>query len=321
MTDHYGEAAQAVEEGLEKQFEVGPQSELKIDSFSGNILVRGQEGTTITVRARRIASSRAITESDLTIVHYGRRLSVGSEAGPGGMAPVELDVTVPRDCSVEAETTSGEIDIEGVRGQVKVDSASGNVTCRDLGGSLEGETASGNLHLERSHLRGFDLETASGNLRLETTFQAGEQYRIETASGDVDLRFPAGAGATVRVETASGEIECRLPAEVLEEHSHPGHHEWAGRINGGNAEVEISTMSGDVHLGAGGALLPERPDEPEVPFTPPPLNHSTTAEVAASSADTTETAGTYGDTTAVLSALERGEITVEEAMQRLDELA
>jgi hypothetical protein len=307
MTGYYGEAGQAVEQGLERRFEVGTQSGLKVDSFSGTIFVRGQEGTAITVRARRLASSRPITESDVKMVHYGRRLSVGSEAGPGGMAPVELEITVPLDCSIEAETTSGDIRIEGVRGTVAIDSASGNVSCLDLGGSLKVETASGDLQVERSHLRGFDLETSSGDLSIETTFGGEEQYRIQTASGDADLRLPAGAGATVRVETASGEINCGMPAEMLVEHRHPGHTEWGGRINGGGAEVEITTISGDVHLGTGGALLPDGLD---ISFSQPAM-----AETAL------EPAPSSTDTTTVLGALERGEITVEEAMARLDELS
>jgi hypothetical protein len=176
------------------------------------------------------------------------------------------------------------------------------------------ETASGNLAIERSRLRGFDLETASGTVSVETTMTEGERYRIETASGDVDLRLPAGAGATVRVETASGEIACALPAEMLAEHGHPGHREWAGRIHGGGPEVEISTISGDVHLGTGGAILTERADEPDDTFSSQPLT-----EITAD--DAQEAGASFGDTATVLSALERGEITVEEAMEQLDALS
>jgi hypothetical protein len=100
---------------------------------------------------------------------------------------------------------------------------------------------------------------------------------------------------------------------MLAEHSHPGHREWAGRINGGGAEVEITTISGDVHLGVGGALLTERQAEPEITFFTPAVTGSMPEETA-------EAAPSYGDTATVLSALERGEITVEEAMERLDRL-
>jgi hypothetical protein len=112
----------------------------------------------------------------------------------------------------------------------------------------------------------------------------------------------------VTLKTLSGDVRSELPADIIK----AGRRNWQGRINGGGADVEMNSVSGDLRIsrGAFGEATPpgswpaaggRESDHPSVaePTAPEPSE---------------------SDTVAILGALERGEITVEEAMARLDNL-
>ncbi len=201
-------------------------------------------------------------------------------------------------------------------------------------------TTSGDCQIKSSRLRRFSLNTVSGDFGIETPLVAGEQCFAKTVSGDLQLALPPDTGATVQLKSVSGSVECQLPAEIIKS----GRRHWQGRINGGGASLEMSSISGDLTIakgkqsGADGNMSPtlQSPRAPETQAPPKPAESRAyaqssreddapfAAEASSTLDGSSDTAGiasseSGGGTTAILSALERGEITVEEAMERLEE--
>jgi DUF4097 and DUF4098 domain-containing protein YvlB len=139
----------------------------------------------------------------------------------------------------------------------------------------------------------FNCQTVSGDLTLDTPLQPASHNVARTVSGNLHLRVPAGTGATVQMKSVSGTVRSDLPAEIIRS----GRRHWQGRINGGGAEVELTTVSGDLtveHSNTGGAVQTD---------TQAPVAEDGESSRAA--------------TTEVLERLHRGEISVEQATEML----
>lgn len=181
----------------------------------------------------------------------------------GGAPWADYDVEVPPGTTVEVRTTSGDVAVRGLSGNVQVQSSSGDVTLNEIAGSAEVRTSSGDVALNAvrgelrvqttsGSVRGANLErprevaTSSGAVTLEGTFAA--DARITTTSGDVELRFAPASSVRLDVATTSGELALRglaLTDQRQERRS------LSGTLGAGAGLLTVRTTSGDVTLAAG----------------------------------------------------------------------
>jgi Putative adhesin len=319
---------------IEERFEVDSGAELSISAVSGRISIRGGDDRVITVRADKHGPTGAKSNTNVEISHEGNRVTVHTRGiQPGllnfgrNMASVNYDITVPRDCEVRAKAVSAGIDIHGTRARVSLQTVSGEVVLDDQGAecsvttvsgdisgrrlasSLTVHTTSGDAQITESRLSSFNLHSVSGDFIIDTPLTRGEHYLVKTVSGDLHIRVPDGTGATVQMRSISGDVVCELPAEVIKS----GRRHWQGRINGGGANLEMNSVSGDLRISRGTGAATQETSGP--PRTDAPSNDAAPPDLAPDESAPGETpAG------AILGALERGEITVEQAMSRLEDL-
>jgi DUF4097 and DUF4098 domain-containing protein YvlB len=207
----------------------------------------------------------------------GRRMNMdlGLSAWRGGR---DYYIRVPHDCDLNLRTSSGDIRVMGVRGNLFVQTTSGDVRVRSLAGNLIFNSASGDLYLEE--FRGkLGLRTASGDIKARGLVLT--ELNVQSASGDLELDMARIPEAGFEVRTISGELELRMPHDAR---FHAEIHTVSGTIKtgyrrqqvdfrtstkretvldvngGGGAEVRLQTVSGDIYI------HPRRQDEsrPEV---------------------------------------------------------
>jgi DUF4097 and DUF4098 domain-containing protein YvlB len=236
---------------------------------------------------------------------------------------VDFEITVPSECAIEAQTVSGEMSIEGVRGPLEIQtvsgdvrledvqgptrlkSVSGDVDCRRYVGHLEGNAVSGDVTIVAARLRSTLLHTVSGDIEIEGQLDPRKEHRFKTISGDVELAL-AEPDATIDYRTASGDVECELPARIVRR----GRKEYSVVIGAGKASVGVKTVSGDLTIRRTSALAPDdvRPEDGAAEEAPAadvertrPMDTSSREEVRS-----------------VLERLARGELGVDDAAAALD---
>ncbi len=254
---------------IQQSFEVGAQPRLSVRNVAGRVEVRAGEPGTIDLHAVKHGRPEAMENTRVEMEQHGDQLSVVTKqvdtafaGGRHSLCAVDYTITVPAGCEVDVnavsaevrvrdtqapvslETVSGGIDVVGVTGDCRVKTVSGSTTIGEIAGTMHGQSVSGALEINRAALQSFDLQTVSGDITVDTPLSTGQRYRAHTVSGDLRLRVPDDTGATIWLKTVSGSLRSSLPAQI----QHADRRHWQGIINGGGAEVEMDSVSGDLTI-------------------------------------------------------------------------
>ena len=303
---------------------IGSGGTLSIRTIRGSVRIRGTDGDEARVEARyahrNLGSTGPDEDKTLKVERLTGELRVEADETSRGLRPglgmllrggvpaVDFDITMPRtallrlsgvsaDLDVrdlrgaqEIHTVSGDISMDDVSGGITVQSVSGNVLIRGSVIALDGTTTSGDLSAGAERIESVRARSVSGDLRLSGLLAASGEHAIESISGDLELA-PSG-GVTVRMTGISGSVHSELPHR---RESNGGRRSIV--VGDGAATVTFRTMSGDLNLmRMPGSGAPEQPVSLRSPMRPPDPP----------------------DELAILRALERGEIDVDEAARRLE---
>lgn len=264
---------------VDRTFDVGEAPRLYIDNFAGSIVVRAGDGTECQVLATRQAPRSSQLDSvEIEIKPSAGQLAITTR-NPERLrnARVRLEVIVPGGASFEVRTSSGNVEIEGLRGGGSAETSSGRVTARDLGGAVSLHTSSGGmsvrtfegalkLHVSSGSIDvremdgALDAHTSSGGIRVRDaqgavrldTSSGSIDYRgspvgecsFNTGSGGIDLRLPSDLGAQLDLETGSGTVDVGFPVEGEETRQ-----SVLGVIGGGgDTSIYARTSSGNIRV-------------------------------------------------------------------------
>jgi hypothetical protein len=241
-------------------------------------------------------------------------------------------------------TVAGDIRLWGLGGLVEAGTISGSISL-DAGGDLRlrGNTISGGIEVRAYVFHGMILSSTSGGIAVVGAFDPAGDYRAESISGSV--RLTPLSGVTAELRTVSGSI-----ISDIEHRVEGGRGFWRSIVGDGRSVFHVNSTSGGLRLLAPSpedrAVSASAPAAPAGSAPEAPAASSATAGTAAQRAEAEaegvgaqagdpsaaqsveswnpdETADPSGDIAeeqelAVLQALERGEIGVDEAAERLD---
>lgn len=303
---------------------IGSGGTLSIRTIRGSVRVRGTDGEEARVEARYAHRNPGSTVPDedktLKVERLTGELRIEADETSRGLRPalgallrggppaIDFDITMPRtallrlsgvsaDLDVrdlrgaqEIHTVSGDVSMDDVSGRITVQSVSGSVLIRGSVIALDSTTTSGDLSVGAERIASVRARSVSGDLRLSGLLAASGEHSIESISGDLELA-PSG-GVTVRMTAISGSVHSELPHR---RESNGGRRSIV--VGDGAATVTFRTMSGDLNLmRVPGSGAPDQPVSLGSPMRPPDPP----------------------DELAILRALERGEIDVDEAARRLE---
>jgi Putative adhesin len=265
----------------------------------------------------------------------------------GGVAQVDYVVRVPRNSNVVVDLVSGRLTIEDVQGNLIVRTVSARQDLRNLTGNLvistvsggvaadglKGKasirTVSGGVRVTRGQLESLSGRSVSGGMDIETPLDPSGAYDFESVSGGVRLAVPESTGLSAEHQSLSGWLRSDLPADIQELRRG----QWRAEVGGGGTRVRLKSVSAGLRIG----LLVGPP-----PLAPGAESGSATeaAWVAAAEATQASVARPVAEeppkqssdelqgprvdrealTMMILEAVQRGELTVEEAGKRLEQL-
>ena len=293
--------------------QVGPRGRFVLRQASGEITVRGVEGDHVRVRSldgRSLGDQFEIEVGDGFVeLRQFERFGLGKRFGGRVDSPV-IEADVPHGATVSIDSASAELVASDLSGDKRFRTASGDMQLLRFAGAVDVQTVSGDVTLEGQaivdlalksvsgdvrvrvpRVRRFDLSTTSGDVLLDAELAGNGPFAIRSISGDA--RIVARAGLRIEAETITGDISSELPNK---RESSPGRKVVI--VGKAGPTLAFRSVSGDLQVVAprDAAAVSAAPTPPMEP-----------ADIDASRLE-------------ILRALERGDITVAEATDRLGAL-
>ena len=307
------------------EHQIGPRGRFTLRVASSEVSVRGVEGDKVRVGVdNRQAFVKAFSvESGDGFVEIRQNEKIGFNLFGRGES-VDFEVEVPHGATVRIDSQSGEVEANDLSGAKSIRSASGEVALHRLAGPTDVETVSGDVELEGAapldlkvktvsgdievrlpQLRRLDMGTTSGDMHIDAELKGEGPYAIRTISGDV-LVVGRG-GFRVEAQSITGDLTSDLPSKI---ESGPGRRLMT--VGRPGPTLSFRSVSGDFHVA--------EPRQAAAKLQETAMTSDHTPEASASE----PAASAGGDPEAkrleILRQLERGEISVAEAGDRLGEL-
>jgi hypothetical protein len=307
----------------ELEHPIGVRGRFVLRLPSGTIAIRGTDGEVARIRdmtGRPLNERFEILAGNGSLElaarqRVGLSIAIGSHSF-GGPSP-DLSIEVPRGVTVNVDTASADVHGHGLTGPKRFHTASGDLTIEATAGELEIEAVSGDtrivadgslqvrarsisgdFRLRAPKLDRFEMSTTSGDIQLDAEMAGSGPYSIRSISGDVTV--VARAGLQVEAQTITGDLSSRLAhrTETL-----PGRKLLV--VGRPVATLTFKSVSGDLEVVE-------------------PRERAATDRSAAAAPQASEVAKVADPPEAarmqILQALERGEMSVDDASRQLSAL-
>ena len=311
--------------------QVGTRGRFTLRQAAGEVRIQGVEGDHIRVRSdddRSLGSMFNIsTGADFVELRQIEKFGLGIMSFGRGSSP-DITVEVPHGASVSIETASAEVSASDLSGAKDFRTASGDLSFERLAGPLDVQSVSGDIDIEGQaplelggksisgdirvrvpRLRRLDMGTTSGDIWLDAQLDGNGPFSLRSVSGDVTL--VGRSGFRIEARSVTGDLASDLPSK---RESGPGRKILV--VGRPGPTLSFQSVSGDFRVVEPRDAAPESVAAPEPPAPPAPP----TAPGPAGAALAAATQDVDAARLEILRALERGEITVAEATDRLGKL-
>ena len=194
------------------EVEAPPRSELRVDTVSASIEVRGMES-----EQRLSTVSGAITTESF-------------------------------DEPIRVKSVSGSLTVNGAgqRSRTEAESVSGRVNLQNVAGEVQAKTISGGLIVVADTASRAELSSVSGAISLRARLGDDSRITANSTSGAVSVTLLGSTAADYELSSFSGRIEnCFGPRA---QDTRGPQHEVRFREGSSSARVEIQTMSGGIDV-------------------------------------------------------------------------
>ena len=276
-------AAFAESGSIDRKVAADANGEVVISNVSGSIDVRGWDRNEVRVTGDL---GSGVERLDLDTSGGRTVVKVVLPRGNSHDGDADIEVSVPRNSSVEVSAVSADVSSRGVLGtqrlksvsgevtadiagdesevrsvsgdvtvrgsgkpmRLRVSSVSGNLDLTNAAGSLDVVTVSGDARVQMDDTSEVRGRTTSGTLEVRGKLTRDARVDVEGVSGDIMLRLSAPGGFSTEIESFSGDIEGCLASNVERVSKYgPGKRLNIRTVEAG-ARVRAKTLSGDIDI-------------------------------------------------------------------------
>jgi len=228
---------------------------IKIHQVEGSIMIKAYDGKDVVIESksgRRAANRRTDsstqglrrienTSGGLTVEEENNVITIST-----GFAGRNIELQVPSRTNLNVSTVNGgNVDIEGVDGEIEANNTNGRVTVTDVAGSVVAHSVNGSV---------------TATLKRAT---AQKPMAFTSLNGKVDVTLPPDIKANVKMRTDNGEIYTDFDIQLKaaganttteDSRSRGGKYRievdktMTGTINGGGPDFEFRTFNGNVYI-------------------------------------------------------------------------
>ncbi len=238
-------------EEFHESYVVKPGTVLKISSANGDITMSRWENDYVDVYAVKETTRDKNELAKVRVeVISGDSFEIKTEYLEDNVqASVDYMIKIPAQIvAQEIETSNGDIELRGMKGDTRVVTANGDIDLEDMSGLLQARTSNGDVSV-KGVVTISEITTSNGDVSAEIRDVREPGTRILTSNGSVDLYIKKDLHAEIAVTTSMGEVVVRDVAlhsklTVRKQSSTL----LNGRLGQGGGLLEVETAMGDVTL-------------------------------------------------------------------------
>jgi DUF4097 and DUF4098 domain-containing protein YvlB len=260
----------------EKQFKVGPGTEITLDTFDGSIQVQSWNQAEVRVEIEKRGPDREVAAAlEVQSSQDGNRIRVeapkpkvarefigfGNYSGPSVSFIVRLPekvklTAVTRDGSIAVEKLTGTVNLRSGDGSIKANAVTGDVTMHTSDGSLSLSDVNGRLSLESGdgsiHVQGrFDdlhVKTGDGSITIEADDGSAmkDDWDISTGDGSISFQIPRAFNAEVDASSRDGRVRSDIDGLTASSDEDDDRGTLRGRIGSGGHTVTLRSGDGSI---------------------------------------------------------------------------
>jgi DUF4097 and DUF4098 domain-containing protein YvlB len=135
---------------------------------------------------------------------------------------VQFEITAPAGTRLDADTGAGNVETDGITGEIDIHTGAGNIDIRGATGTVRLDSGAGNTRYQGIPQGECRFETGAGNIRLTLPADVNVQVGLDTGVGNIDVDFSvdgqvtrrevrgvigSGAQGTIYAHTGTGNID------------------------------------------------------------------------------------------------------------------
>lgn len=174
---------------------------------------------------------------------------------------LDIDLSVPRRCSLDLSTVDGSVEVTGVEGPVDVRTVDGSIDVTDVRGDIDCLTVDGSCELVdvegdveasttdgsvavRGRLHGLRAHTVDGSVRVAALEGSTDDkpWRLSTTDGSVTVSLPKSLSFDLEASSLDGRVSVSGPARFVSR----SHRKVVATLGDGGSPLSIKTNDGSV---------------------------------------------------------------------------
>jgi DUF4097 and DUF4098 domain-containing protein YvlB len=244
---------------------------LRIHNSNGRTRIAGEDRGDIQVTAYKTARAESQDAAhalldDIQVLFAesaeGLDLEVEAPQKWNRRGTANLCLRLPRELHVSVSAANGRVEVEGMRGPVRVRSSNGSarvvdvrgdvevatsnakVSCARVCGKLTARSSNGKIEIE-AHRGSVDASTSNGLIRAQLDGVGKGGVVLATSNGRIVLELPAQVDADVDIRVDNGIIR---NDRVLSRVSREAQGRVAGQLGAGGPPIKLRTSNGSICL-------------------------------------------------------------------------
>jgi len=184
-----------------KTFLIAGSPHVNIVTFDGAVTVRGWDKPEVMYTAtKRGGDERELKQVAIQTEQQGSSVSIIAKSEESNGA-ASLDVYVPRNSTLHVSSQDGELNLEGVSGELTLRTGDGSIKVTNGGGQLQVNTGDGEIRIA-SFEGQVDARTGDGSISLDGKFTG-----LAARTGDGDISLSVASNSDFTIETNAEGID------------------------------------------------------------------------------------------------------------------
>ncbi|MBQ4800238.1 DUF4097 family beta strand repeat protein [Pseudoalteromonas sp. MMG006] len=152
--------------------------------------------------------------------------------------------------NIQFETVNGEINDSQSSGELRFSAVNGDIKSSSTASDIRLENVNGDIDFTLSSIKNLRINTVNGEAEVHIKeLLKGGDVRFESVSGDGEFYFPQSVSAKFEIKAhANGKIINKVTRDKVNKAKYGPSSDLEFTANGGNANVEMDTISGRIAL-------------------------------------------------------------------------